>query len=63
MDLLRLTLAAWDGPVIVPMTPVNYGYFQEVVGSLRGDGLAVHHFALLAKPATEEPEALKEVHG
>lgn len=52
VELLRLTLAAWDGPVIVPMALVNSGYFQEVVGGLRGDGLAVHHFALLAEPAT-----------
>jgi hypothetical protein len=52
VELLRLTLAACDGPVIVPMMLVNSGYFQEVVGSLRADGLAVHHFALLAEPAT-----------
>jgi hypothetical protein len=52
VELLRLTQAAWDGPVIVPMTLVNSGYFQEIVGRLRGDGLAVHHFALLAEPAT-----------
>ncbi len=52
MELLSLTLAAWDGPVIVPMTLVNSGYFQEIIGSLRDDGFAVHHFALLAEPAT-----------
>jgi AAA domain len=51
-ELLRLTLAAWDGPVIVPMTLVNRGYFQEIIGSLRDDGLPVHHFTLLAEPAT-----------
>lgn len=52
VELLRLTLAAWDGPVIVPMTLVNSGYFQEIVGRLRDDGLAVHHITLLAEPAT-----------
>ena len=52
LELLRLTLAAYHGPVIVPMTLVNYGYFQEIIGSLRDDGFAVHHFALLAEPAT-----------
>lgn len=52
VELLRLTQAACDGPVIVPMTLVNSGYFQEIVGTLRGDGLAVCHFALLAEPAT-----------
>jgi hypothetical protein len=51
-ELLRLTLAAYDGPVIVPMTLVNHGYFQEIIGSLRGDGFTVHHFTLLAEPAT-----------
>ncbi len=55
VELLRLTLAAWDGPVIVPMTLVNSGYFQEIVGSMRDDGLAVNHFALLAQPATVRP--------
>jgi hypothetical protein len=51
-ELLRWTLTAYTGPVIVPMTLVNHGYFQEIVGSLRGDGFAVHHFTLLAEPAT-----------
>ena len=52
MELLRLTLAGYDGPVIVPMTLVDSGYFREVIGSLREDGFAVRHFALLAEPAT-----------
>ena len=52
VELLRLTLRAGDSPVIVPMKVVNTGYFQEIIGSLRGDGFAVHHFALLAEPAT-----------
>jgi hypothetical protein len=52
VELLRLTLATWDGPVIVPMTLVSSDYFEEVIGRLRGDGRAVHHFALLAEPAT-----------
>jgi AAA domain len=51
-ELLRLTLTAYGGPVIVPMTLVNPGYFQEIVGSLRRDGFTVHHFSLLAEPAT-----------
>jgi hypothetical protein len=51
-DLLRLTLAAYAGPVIVPMTLVNRDYFQEIVGGLRGDGFDVHHFTLLAEEAT-----------
>jgi hypothetical protein len=51
-ELLRLTLAAYAGPVIVPMTLVNHDYFQEIIGGLRGDGFAVHHFTLLAGEAT-----------
>jgi hypothetical protein len=52
LELLRLTLAGHDGPVIAPATLVNYDHFQEIIGSLRDDGFAVHHFALLAEPAT-----------
>ena len=52
LELLRMTLAEHSGPVIVPMTLVNSAHFQEIIGSLRSDGLAVHHFALLAEPAT-----------
>lgn len=51
-ELLRLTLTAYTGAVIVPMTLVNHGYFEEIVGGLRGDGFAVRHFTLLAEPAT-----------
>lgn len=52
VELLRLTLTNYDGPVIVPMTLVDRRYFQEIIGSLRDDGFPVHHFALLAEPAT-----------
>lgn len=51
-EVLRRTLAEYDGPVIAPMTLVNPGYFQEIIGTLRADGFEVHHFALLAEPAT-----------
>jgi hypothetical protein len=51
-ELLGRTLASYDGPVIVPMTLVNPAYFSEIIGSLRDDGFEVHHFALLAEPAT-----------
>ena len=50
LELLRMTLAGHDGPVIVPGTLVNH-HFQEIIGCLRNDG-EVHHFALLAEPAT-----------
>jgi len=51
-ELLSRTLRECDVPVIVPMTLVNPGYFQEIIGSLRDEGFDVHHFALLADPAT-----------
>jgi hypothetical protein len=52
LELLRLTLAGHNGPVIAPATLVNYDHFQEIIGGLRDDGVAVRHFALLAEPAT-----------
>jgi hypothetical protein len=30
----------------------DHGHFGEMIGGLRGDGVDVHHFALLAEPAT-----------
>ena len=51
-DLLRQTLRAYHGPVIVPMTVADTGYFGEIVGSLRGEGFDVYHFALLAELPT-----------
>jgi hypothetical protein len=52
LELLRVRLAGHSGPVIVPMTLVNSGHFEEIIGSLRDDGVRLHHFALLAEPAT-----------
>jgi len=52
LELLRMTLAEHGGPVIVPMTLVNSDHFQEIIGSLRDDGVPLHHFALLAEPTT-----------
>ena len=52
LELLRVTLAGHSGPVIVPMTLVNPGHFEEIIGSLRDDGVRPHRFALLAEPAT-----------
>ena len=52
VELLRLTLAGHDGPVIVPGTLVDESHFQEIIGGLRDDGAVVHHFALLAEHAT-----------
>ncbi|MFC0436263.1 ATP-binding protein [Kutzneria buriramensis] len=51
-EMLDLALRSHDGPVIVPMTLVEAGYFTDIVGRLRDDGHEVHHFALLAEPTT-----------
>jgi hypothetical protein len=51
-ELLRMTVAEHDGPVIAPMMLVNPSHFQEIIGSLRDDGIRLRHFALLAKPVT-----------
>jgi hypothetical protein len=45
-------MAAYDGPIIVPMTLTDAAYFNEIIGRLRADGFLVHHFALLAGPST-----------
>jgi hypothetical protein len=37
-DVLRLTLAEHDGPVIAPMMLVDPGHHQEIIGRLRDDG-------------------------
>jgi AAA domain len=51
-EVLDMVLRKHEGPVIAPMTLVNPGYFDEVVGRLREDGHEVRHFALLAERAT-----------
>jgi len=52
LTTLRQTENGHDGPVIVPMTLVKDDYFDEIVGSLRADGVDVRHFALMANPET-----------
>lgn len=51
-EVLDLVARQWDRPVIVPMTLINPGYFEQVVGRLRADGHDVRHFSLLADRAT-----------
>ncbi|MEU1350780.1 AAA family ATPase [Streptomyces sp. NPDC005775] len=51
-DMLDIALRGHPGTVVAPMTLVDPGYFAEIVGRLREDGHAVHHFALLAERAT-----------
>ena len=51
-EVLDLAARKWHGPVIAPMTLIDPGYFEEVVGRLRADGHDVRHFSLLANRAT-----------
>jgi len=44
-ELLSRTLRECDAPVIVPMTLVKPGYFQEIIGSLRDEGFDVQRDA------------------
>ncbi len=39
-------------PLVVPMTLVQPDYFDEIVGALRRSGIAVRHFALVARSET-----------
>ncbi|MFJ6516349.1 AAA family ATPase [Streptomyces sp. NPDC091406] len=47
-EVLGLAAGSHPGPVIVPMTLVDPGYFAEIVGRLREDGHTVDHSTLLA---------------
>lgn len=46
--MLDLVLREHEGTVIAPMTLVESGYFEEIIGRLREEGHDVRHFALLA---------------
>ncbi|MEG3628410.1 AAA family ATPase [Streptomyces poriticola] len=52
VEVLDLTLAEHDGPVIAPMTVTDSRYFAETVGRLRELGHDVRHFTLLARRET-----------
>lgn len=51
-EILDMVARNHDGPVIVPMTLIDPGYFAQIIGRLRGDGHDVRHFALLAGRTT-----------
>jgi hypothetical protein len=51
-EVLDLAASEYDATVIVPMTLVQAGYFDEIVGWLRERGHEVRHFALLAERET-----------
>lgn len=47
-EILQLLLAKHPGDVIVPMTVIEPGYLEEILGPVRASGHQVRHFALLA---------------
>lgn len=51
-SLIKYIEEKYDGVLIIPMTIVNPIYFNEIVGSLRSQGIIVKHFALMASKAT-----------
>lgn len=51
-EVLDLALGEYDGPLIAPMTIVEPGYFQEIIGRLHERGHDVRHFSLLARRET-----------
>ncbi|MBJ7290389.1 AAA family ATPase [Williamsia sp.] len=51
-EVLDLTLAEHDGPVIAPMTLVNSYYFDQIIGRLRDRGREVCHVTLMAEAET-----------
>jgi hypothetical protein len=48
-EILDMVAHNHEGPVIVPMTLIDPGYFTQIIGRLRDDGHDVRHFALLAE--------------
>ena len=51
-DTIEGLLEQYKRPVVVAMTVVNPDYFDQLVGRLRRAGRTVHHFTLIATPAT-----------
>lgn len=55
LTIATLRAAARERPhatLIVPMTLANPVYHAEIVGALRGEGVDLRHFTLVASPAT-----------
>lgn len=52
LDFLLRGCQESDQVIIVPMTIVNPVYFDEIIGKLRTNGHAIHHFTLLAREDT-----------
>lgn len=51
-DMLLAIARQFDGTIIVPMTLINKGYYDEIIGALRREGVDVRHFVLGAGEET-----------
>ena len=51
-SMLSYLADTYNGVIIVPMTIVDPGYFDEIIGRLRQDGRTVNHFTLIASKDT-----------
>lgn len=51
-EMLKYICGNYGGAVIVPMTVTDTGYFDEIIQSLRNDGIVVHHYILYASKRT-----------
>lgn len=50
--MLKNIYEKFNGDIIVPMTLVNYDYYNEIIGRLSSDGINIIHFALTASKET-----------
>jgi hypothetical protein len=50
--LIKDIAEKYEGVLIIPMTIVNPEYFNEIVGSLRSQGIIVKHYTLIASRET-----------
>lgn len=50
--MLKALSSSFDGTIIVPMTLINFAYFEEIIGRLQKDGIPVQHYILYAEKKT-----------
>ena len=51
-SLIKFIEDKYDGILIIPMTIVNPQYFNEIVSSLRNQGINIKHYTLMASKKT-----------
>jgi nicotinamide riboside kinase len=61
--LLKRISEAYQGTIIVPMTLTNEQYFEEIIGTLKDDGIEIKHYTLSASKATIQKRLAKRFEG